>query len=62
MLDILPEESPDFNTMFIPVKYRPPPLDTPEAIEKWRAERRKNWPSDKVIKEKEKLKKFGLNR
>jgi hypothetical protein len=37
---------------YIPSKYRPPKLDTPEAIEKWRAERRKNWPSAKNIQRK----------
>ena len=46
----------------IPRKYRPPKLDTPEEIEKWRAERRKNWPSDKVIQQKEKQKKEMLER
>ena len=46
----------------IPRKYRPPKLDTPEDIEKWRAERRKNWPSDKVIQQKEKQKKEMLER
>ena len=46
----------------IPRKYRPPQLDTPEEIEKWRAERRKNWPSDKVIQQKEKQRKEMLER
>ena len=41
----------------IPSKYRPPKLDTPEAIEKWRAERRKNWPSAKNIERKNEEKK-----
>jgi hypothetical protein len=41
---------------YIPPKYRPPTLETDEEIEKWRAERRKKWPSDSVIKQKMELK------
>jgi hypothetical protein len=29
-----------------------PSLDSPEEIERWRAERRKNWPSDAVVAQK----------
>ena len=37
-------------------------LDTPEAIEKWRAERRKNWPSAKNMQRKEEEKKDMIDR
>eukprot|EP00946_MAST-07B_sp_MAST-7B-sp1_P000366 g366.t1 len=35
--------------LYIPPHLRPPKLDTPEAIAKWREERRKRWPSAKVV-------------
>lgn len=34
---------------YIPPQFRPPKLDTPEAIAKWREQRRKRWPTDKVV-------------
>eukprot|EP00505_MAST-04D_sp_SCG-Rhode-Island_P001001 Stramenopile-MAST_4_protein_1001 len=48
------KKSPSVDGKLIRVapKYRPPPLDTPEAIEKWRSERRKNWPTNAVIERK----------
>ena len=64
-VDVKPRTKKDDSggkSFHIPRKYRPPKLDTPEDIEKWRAERRKNWPSDKVIQQKEKQKKEMLER
>ena len=43
---------PKANAIEIPLKYRPPVLDTPEAIAKWREQRRRNFPTAANIERK----------